>query len=154
VVRAIGLAAIASPPCNERASGARTVVCASWADQNSALFRWNSLRVAYSPRYWRKIGAALYGVTPMLILGEAQLVSTDHFRHELLAQLRSAAAQGATTIVVTSGELCRNIRMGSSSTHACREAMQAEMKPGDAVLVEQTSGSGMTVRYQLPRAAP
>jgi hypothetical protein len=32
--------------------------------------------------------------------------------------------------------------------------MQAEVKPGDAVLVEQTSGSGMTVRYQLPRAAP
>jgi len=31
--------------------------------------------------------------------------------------------------------------------------MQAEVKPGDDVLVEQDSGSGMTVRYRLPRRA-
>jgi hypothetical protein len=89
----------------------------------------------------------------MLILGRLNWFQPTIFRHDLLAQLRSAAAQGAT-IVIASGELCRNIRMGSSSTHACCEAMQVEVKPGDAVLVEQTSGSGMTVRYQLPRAAP
>jgi hypothetical protein len=29
--------------------------------------------------------------------------------------------------------------------------MQAEEKPGDDVLVEQGQGSGMTVRYRLPR---
>jgi UDP-N-acetylmuramyl pentapeptide synthase len=79
------------------------------------------------------------------------LVSTDHFRQELVAQLRSAAAQGATKIVITSGELWQSIRMASRSTQACCEAMQAEVKPGDVVLVEQDSGSGMTVRYLLPR---
>jgi hypothetical protein len=29
--------------------------------------------------------------------------------------------------------------------------MQAEVKAGDIVLVEQDTGSGMTVRYRLPR---
>jgi hypothetical protein len=80
------------------------------------------------------------------------MVSADHFAHELRTQLRSAAAQGATTIVITSGELCKNIRMGNSSTQACCEAMQAEVKPGDDVLVA-ASGAGMTVRYRLPRTA-
>jgi hypothetical protein len=78
------------------------------------------------------------------------MVSADHFAHELRTLLRSAAAQGATTIVITSGELCKNIRMGNSSTQACCEAMQAEVKPGDDVIVS-TSGAGMTVRYRLPR---
>jgi uncharacterized protein YcbK (DUF882 family) len=82
--------------------------------------------------------------------GEAHLVSVDHFRYELITQLRSAAAQGATTIVVNSTELCRSIRNANHSTHACCEAMQAEIKPGD-VVIEQKSGTGMTVRYQLPR---
>ena len=89
---------------------------------------------------------------PMLLLREAQLVSVDHFRHELLTQLRSAAAQGGTTIVITSGELCKNIRMGNSSTQACCEAMQAEVKPGDDVLVS-TNGAETIVRYRLPRTA-
>jgi UDP-N-acetylmuramyl pentapeptide synthase len=87
-----------------------------------------------------------------MMLREAQLVSVDHFRHELLTQLRSAAAQGGTTIVITSGELCKNIRMGSGSTEACCEAMQAEVKPGDDVLVS-ASRAGTTVRYRLPRTA-
>jgi hypothetical protein len=29
--------------------------------------------------------------------------------------------------------------------------MQAEMEPGDILLVERASGAGMTVRYLLPR---
>jgi hypothetical protein len=87
-----------------------------------------------------------------MILREAQLVSVDHFRHELLTQLKSAADQGGTTIVIRSGDFCKNIRMGSSSTEACCEAMQAEVKPGDDVLVS-ASGAGMTVRYRLPRPA-
>jgi hypothetical protein len=78
------------------------------------------------------------------------VVSIDHFRHELISQLRRAAAKGATSIVITSGELCQSIRMGKSSTNACCEAMQAEMKPGD-VLIDQSSGAGMIVRYLLPR---
>jgi len=88
-----------------------------------------------------------------MILREAtQLVSVDHFRHELLTQLKSAANQGGTTIVITAGELCKKIRMGNSSTQACCEAMLAEVKPGDDVLVS-TNGAGMTVRYRLPRTA-
>jgi hypothetical protein len=78
------------------------------------------------------------------------LVSVDHFKYELIAQLRSAAAQGATTIVVNSTELCRSIRNGGYSTQACCEAMEAEIRPGD-VVIDQRSGAGMTVRYLLPR---
>jgi hypothetical protein len=78
------------------------------------------------------------------------LVSVDHFRQELITQLRSATAQGATTIVVNSTELCRAIRDANRWTQACCEAMQAEIKSGD-VVIEQTSGTGLTVRYLLPR---
>jgi hypothetical protein len=87
---------------------------------------------------------------PVSDLAGAQLVSADHFRYELITQLQSAAAQGATTILVNSTELCRSIRNANHSTHACCEAMQAEIKPGD-VVIEQKSGTGMTVRYLLPR---
>jgi hypothetical protein len=34
---------------------------------------------------------------------------------------------------------------------ACCDAMRSEIKPGDVLLIEQTSGPGMTVRYRLPR---
>jgi hypothetical protein len=50
-------------------------------------------------------------------------VSSDHFRQALISQLRRAAAQGATKIVITSDELCQSIRMGKSSTRACCEVM-------------------------------
>lgn len=76
------------------------------------------------------------------------MVSIDHFRYELIAQLRRAAADGATTVIVTSGELCQSIRAGARSSQACCEAMQAELKPGDEVLDQS---SGLTVRYVLPR---
>jgi hypothetical protein len=78
------------------------------------------------------------------------LVSVDHFKYELIAQLQSAAAQGATTVVVNSTELCRSIRNANHSTQACCEAMEAEINSGD-VVIEQRSGTGMTVRYLLPR---
>jgi hypothetical protein len=82
------------------------------------------------------------------------MVSTDHFAHELRSQLKNAAEQGATIIVITSAKLCRSIPMGNGSTPACCEAMQAEVKPGDVVLVEQNSSSGTTVCYRLPRSRP
>jgi hypothetical protein len=34
----------------------------------------------------------------------------------------------------------------------CCDAMQAEMKPGDTLLIERANGAGMTVRYLLPRS--
>jgi hypothetical protein len=92
----------------------------------------------------------LCSLTLVVDLARTQLVSVDHFKYELLAQLRSAAAQGATTVVVNSTELCRSIRNASDSTQACCAAMEAEIKPGD-VVIEQKSGTGMTVRYLLPR---
>jgi hypothetical protein len=79
------------------------------------------------------------------------MVSVDHFTQELKWQLRTAAEQGATTVVITSEDLCKLIRDGSRSTQACCDAMQAEVKPGDVVLVPQNIGSGMTVRYRMPR---
>jgi hypothetical protein len=81
--------------------------------------------------------------------GRSFVVSIDHFRHEMISQLRRAAAKGATSIVITSRELCQSIRMGKSSTNACCEAMQAEMKPGD-VLVDQSSGAGSRLRLLKP----
>ncbi len=32
------------------------------------------------------------------------------------------------------------------------DAMQAEIKPGDTMILDRTNGAGMTVRYLLPRA--
>jgi hypothetical protein len=46
----------------------------------------------------------------------------------------------------------QKIRMGSSSTQACCEAMMAEVKSGDVVLVS-SSGAETIVRYRLPRTA-
>ena len=66
---------------------------------------------------------------PMARLREAQLVSIDHFAHELSSQLRSTAEQGATTVVITCSGLCKSIRDASLWTQACCEAMQAEVNP-------------------------
>ena len=79
------------------------------------------------------------------------MVSVDHFAHELRSQLRHAAAQGETSIVINSSELCKSIRTGTGSLDACCEAMQQEVKPSDLVIWNKDSGAGMSVRYQLPR---
>jgi hypothetical protein len=79
------------------------------------------------------------------------MVSTDHFRQELLAQFGRAATQGRIDILINSGELCSSIRGGSRSASCC-DAMQEEFRLGDTLLVERTNRGGMTVRYKLPRA--
>lgn len=81
------------------------------------------------------------------------MVSADHFRFELLAQMGRASSSGQIDILINSGELCRSLRTftGSLGLIACCDAMQAEMKPGDTLLVERVNGAGMTVRYLLPR---
>jgi hypothetical protein len=79
------------------------------------------------------------------------MVPVDHFTHELRSQLHSAAAQGATGMVITSSEPCKSVRMGTASMDACREAMQQEIKPSDVVVRDKDSTAGMSVRYQLPR---
>jgi hypothetical protein len=79
------------------------------------------------------------------------MVSTDHFRHELLAQLGRAAAIGGIDVLINSGELCRSIFNGNFSSVACCDAMQGEFKPGDTMVLDRGNGAGMTVRYRLPR---
>jgi hypothetical protein len=82
------------------------------------------------------------------------MVSVDHFRQGLLDQMGRAAHGGRIDVLINSGELYRSLGGYPDSMHgmpACCDAMQAEMKPGDTLLVEHTNGSGMTVRYLLPR---
>jgi hypothetical protein len=80
------------------------------------------------------------------------MVSTDHFRHELLAQLGRATTRGLIDVLVNSGELCRTIPRGSFSSASCCDAMQAEFKLGDTMVLDRANGAGMTVRYLLPRS--
>jgi len=82
------------------------------------------------------------------------MVSAEHFAHELRAQLKKAAAQGATRAVITSAELYRLLGGYPGSMHgmpARCDAMRGEMKLGDNLLVDQPNGAGMTVCYRLPR---
>jgi hypothetical protein len=90
-------------------------------------------------------------ITPTMPSRENHMVSIDHFAHELRTQLKRAAEQGATNILIRTSELCRSVRMGTSSMDAGCDAMQNEIKPGDVVVLDRNSGAGMTVRYLLPR---
>jgi hypothetical protein len=61
----------------------------------------------------------------------------------------------AVDVLINWGELYRSLRGYPGSTHgvpSCCDAMQAEMKLGGTMLLDRTSGAGMTVRYLLPRA--
>jgi hypothetical protein len=105
------------------------------------------------PHAIAKVRAQLAAVTPTPMCGMLHMVSADHFAHELRAQFKKAAARRATSVVVTSGELYQLLGGYPGSTHgmpACCDAMRAEMKPGDILLVE-SNGVGLTVCYQMPR---
>jgi hypothetical protein len=82
------------------------------------------------------------------------MVSVDHFKQGLLAQMGRASLQGRVDILITAGELYRSLGGYPGSSHGmpdCCEAMQAEMKPGDVLLFDRANGAGMTIRYILPR---
>jgi hypothetical protein len=84
------------------------------------------------------------------------MVSTDHYRQELVTQLGQAANQGRIDVLANAAELYRSLAAYPGSPNgmrSCCDAMQAEMKPGDTLLLERTNGAGMTVRYLLPRIA-
>jgi hypothetical protein len=86
---------------------------------------------------------------------EATMVSTDHFRQGLLAQMHRAAHGGLIDVLINSGELYRSLGGYPGSKHGmpfCCDAMQAEMKSGDIMILDRSSGAGMTVRYLLPRS--
>jgi hypothetical protein len=83
------------------------------------------------------------------------MVSIDHFRQGLRVQMGRAAKGGLIDVLITSGDLYRSLGGYPGSTHgmpSCCDAMQAEMEPGDTLLVERTNGAGLTIRYLLPRA--
>jgi hypothetical protein len=85
---------------------------------------------------------------------EAAVVSIDHFRQGLQAQMARAAIGGRIDVLINSGELYRSLGGYPGSMHgmpSCCDAMRAEMKLGDTMLLDRTSGAGMTVRYLLPR---
>jgi hypothetical protein len=82
------------------------------------------------------------------------MVTTDHFRRGLLAQMSRAANVGQATVLINSGELYRSLGGYPRSTHGmsfCCDAMEAEMRPGDTMVLDRASGVGMTVRFLLPR---
>jgi hypothetical protein len=84
------------------------------------------------------------------------MVSTDHFRQELLAQMNRAFKGGLIDVLINSRELRRSLGGYPGSMHgilSCCDAMQAELKPGDTLWIERASGAGITVRYRLPRAS-
>jgi hypothetical protein len=87
----------------------------------------------------------------IVLSGDQSMVSADHFTYELRSQLRTAADQGATSIVITSRELCESVRMGSAWLNACCKAMELEVRPGDTVIHGKDVGVGMSIRYELPR---
>jgi hypothetical protein len=88
---------------------------------------------------------------PVLSDWRPLMVSIDHFRQELLVQLRRAATEGRIDILINSGELCRAIPGSCSWSASCCDAMQEELKSGDMLVLDRTNGPGMTVRYILPR---
>jgi hypothetical protein len=84
------------------------------------------------------------------------MVSTDHFRQELLAQMNRAFNGGLLDVLISARELHRSLGGYPSSMHgmpSCCDAMQDEMKLGDTLVIERTGGAGMVVRYRLPRAS-
>jgi hypothetical protein len=90
---------------------------------------------------------SLSGLIRRVVGFERVMVSTDHFRHELLAPLGRAATHRHTDTLVNSGDLCRAVPRGNSSLASCCDAMQAEFKLGDTMVLDRTNGAGMTVRY-------
>jgi UDP-N-acetylmuramyl pentapeptide synthase len=88
-----------------------------------------------------------YAVPPK----DTDMVSSEHFRQELRAQLGRAATDGKIDVLINSGELSRSVSNAGYSFPACCEAMQEEFKQGDTLLLDRSNGAGMTVRYLLPR---
>jgi hypothetical protein len=82
------------------------------------------------------------------------MVSTDHFRRGLLAQMARATIAGQIDILINCGQLYRSLGGYPGSNHGmplCCDAMQAEFKLGDIMILDRAHGVGMTVRYLLTR---
>ena len=82
------------------------------------------------------------------------MVSIDHFRQELLAQMGRAFDSGAPNVLINAPALCQSVGgypKSKGDMPSCCDAMEQEMKAGDLLLVDRSSQAGMTVRYFLPR---
>ena len=83
------------------------------------------------------------------------MVTMVFFRQELLAQMERASHYGRIEVLINSRELYRSLGGYPGPTYGmsfCCDAMEAEIKPGDVLLVERANEAGMTVRYLLPRS--
>jgi hypothetical protein len=74
------------------------------------------------------------------------MVSIDYFGQELQTLSDRAASHGAVDILINGGELYRPFRGSVTARDVCNKAMRADLKPGDAVLIEAGAGVWMTVR--------
>ena len=84
------------------------------------------------------------------------MVTTDLFRQGLLSQMERASRLGRIDVLINSEDLYRSLGGYPGSTHGmsfCCDAMEAEMKPGDVLVIERANKAGLTVRYLLPRSA-
>jgi hypothetical protein len=79
------------------------------------------------------------------------MVSIDHYRQELIAQMDRATKSGATDVLINALNLSDSISKGRYQTESCCEAMHDEIKTGDVLIIARTHSAGMTVRYRLPR---
>jgi len=82
------------------------------------------------------------------------MASYEHFTQELRAQMRLATTRGAFDVMVCAGELFRSLPPGGRpdlEMGYCCDAMCDELGFGDIVLIPSNNGSGMTVRFILPR---
>jgi hypothetical protein len=69
--------------------------------------------------------------------------------------MERATHHGRIDVLINSGELYRSLGGYPGAAHGmpfCCDAMEAEMKLGDVLLIERANGAGMTVRYLLPRS--
>jgi hypothetical protein len=84
----------------------------------------------------------------------AKMVSSEHFRAELQAQMERAATRGQKHIVINALEL--HVALGvfpRPNHHTAADVMECERKSGDVLLVEKSNATGLTIRYLLPRVA-
>ena len=82
------------------------------------------------------------------------MVSFDHFRQELQAQMDQATRRGQKDVVINCLELHVAVGVFPPRNQTAADVMESERKPGDIVLVERSNAAGLTIRYLLPRVLP
>jgi hypothetical protein len=75
------------------------------------------------PHFFTRSGRDHYADSPM--------VSVDHYKQELRAQMERSAAHGMPDILINAGELWRTLHGRIGPTDDCCEAMREESKPGE-----------------------